>query len=224
MALIAWGVIGSGHTERYKIPEDGLSWPYEKTYMKFTSTLLITFTILSTITQAQPTLNDSIATARNQLVRKSMVTLGSWAVANIATGFILAGSTRGQTSYFWRMNGYFNLVNLGLAGMGYLNALKAANRKYSLADNVQGQAGIEKIYLFNFGLDLAYIGVGSYLYERANTASMRSQNSRDQLKGYGTSIITQGGFLLLMDGVLFLLHHQHSTRLYRKLQQLNINP
>jgi hypothetical protein len=191
--------------------------------MKFVETLLIAIKmLLATATQAQKSFNDSIATERNQIVKTSMMTLGSWAVANISTGFILAGSTHGQASYFWRMNGYFNLVNLGLAGMGYLNAVKASQKHYSLSDNVQSQAGIEKIYLFNVGLDLAYIGAGAYLYERANTTGIRSADSRNQLKGYGTSVMTQGGFLLLMDGVLFLIHHQHSVRLYRKLRQLDI--
>ncbi len=190
--------------------------------MKFAATFLVALNMhLATVTQAQKSYNDSIATERNQLVKRSMMTLGGWAVANISTGFILAGSTHGQASYFWRMNGYFNLVNLGLAGMGYLNAVKAAQKQYSLSDNVRGQAGIEKIYLFNVGLDLAYIGAGSYLYERASTTSTRSADSRNQLKGYGTSVMTQGGFLLLMDGVLFLIHHQRSVRLYRKLRQLD---
>lgn len=185
-------------------------------------TLPIALIFFVTLGRAQPTFNDSIATARNQLIKRSMLTLGSWAVVNIGTGFAIAPGTQGQTQYFWRMNGYFNLVNLGLAAMGYFNAVKAANKTYSLADNIRQQAAIEKIYLFNMGLDLAYIGVGAYLDERGNAIDIRTVKSRDQLKGYGTSVIAQGGFLLLMDGVVFLLHHHNTSRLYRKLEQLNL--
>jgi hypothetical protein len=42
--------------------------------------------------------------------------------------------------------------------------------------------------------------------------------SADQLKGYGTSIILQGGFLLLMDGAMILLHHRNTLRLRKKMR------
>ena len=40
------------------------------------------------------------------------------------------------------------------------------------------------------------------------------------LKGYGSSIAVQGGFLLLMDGVMIMLHHKNSIRLNNKLKNL----
>jgi hypothetical protein len=170
--------------------------------------------VVSLRTIGQDRFNDSIADARNGLVQKSMITLGSWALVNIGTGFPIAGSTSGETRYFWRMNAYWNFVNLGLAGMGYLNAIKAASRKYSFSDNIKAQNAIEKIYVFNFGLDLAYIAGGFYLRERGNSTS--TIKSMDEFKGYGTSIITQGVFLLVMDGVVYLLHHNNTIRAWAR--------
>ena len=147
-----------------------------------------------------------------------MLTLGGWATANIASGFIIAGNTSGETKYAWRMNGYWNFFNLGLAGLGYLRARKDALKTYSLIDNYDAQQAIEKLYLFNFGLDLAYIAGGAYLRERGMNSS--NIKSADQLKGYGTSIVVQGGFLLLMDGVMILIHHRNTLRVRKRFRQL----
>ena len=53
-----------------------------------------------------------------------------------------------------------------------------------------------------------------------NASNIKSQ---DQFKGYGTSIIVQGGFLLLMDGIVLSLHHKNSVRLNSKIKNLELN-
>ena len=169
---------------------------------------------------AQQSFSDSIAFSRNRTTEKAMIVLGSWAAVNISTGFILAGQTQGEAKYFWQMNAYWNLINGGLAIMGYLGARKAMAKKFGLAENQAAQLSIEKIYAFNFGLDLAYIATGFFLREKGINES--SQKSRDQLRGYGSSIAVQGGFLLLMDGVMIYLHHKNSIRLNKKLKSLEL--
>lgn len=150
-----------------------------------------------------------------------MITLGSWAAVNIVSGFIIAGQTQGEAKYAWKMNAYWNLINGGLAVMGYLNARKAMARKYGLAENESAQQSIVKLYALNLGLDVAYIATGLFLREKGmNTGN---QKSRDQLMGYGTSILVQGGFLLLMDGVLLSLHQKNSDRLNKKLKNLELS-
>jgi hypothetical protein len=169
---------------------------------------------------AQQNFNDSIALSRNRITEKAMIVLGSWAAVNIASGFIVAGQTQGETKYFWQMNAYWNLINGGLAVMGYLGTRKAMAKKYGFADNVAGQQSIEKLYAFNLGLDLAYVATGFFLREKGmNTGNLKTQ---DQLKGYGSSIIVQGGFLLLMDAVVLTLHHKNSVRLNKKLEHLEL--
>jgi hypothetical protein len=176
---------------------------------------------LSGFSIAQKNFNDSIAQSRNHTTRTAMITLGGWALANIASGFIIAGNAQGEARYAWRMNGYWNFINLGLAGMGYLNAVKAASRKYSFADNEEAQATLEKIYVLNFGLDVAYIAGGFYLRERG--LSVSTIKSADELRGYGSSIIVQGGFLLLMDGLMIRLHHKNTARMNKKLRQFDLD-
>jgi hypothetical protein len=187
--------------------------------VKKLSLLLFASTIcLSTF--SQQSFNDSIAYRRNYTTQKAMVVLGSWAAANIATGFIIAGQTHGEAQYFWRMNAYWNLINGGLAVMGYLGTRKAMQKKFGLAENEAAQMSIEKLYAFNFGLDLAYIATGFFLREKGiNSTSLKSQ---DQLKGYGSSIAVQGGFLLVMDGIMIWIHHKNSTRLNKKLRGFDL--
>ncbi|MFI5124302.1 MAG: DUF6992 family protein [Chitinophagales bacterium] len=169
----------------------------------------------------QPSFNDSLARSRNRITQNAMVALGAWATANIASGFIISSQTRGEAKYVWRMNAYWNFINLGLAGMGYLNARKSMKKKFGLADNLTAQQSIEKLYVFNLGLDLVYITGGFYLRERGN--SQTKIDSRDQFKGYGTSIAIQGGFLLLMDGVMIMLHHKNTIRLNSRIRRLELN-
>ena len=168
----------------------------------------------------QKNFNDSIADSRNHITETAMLTLGGWAAANIATGFIIAGQTQGETKYVWQMNAYWNLVNGGLAVMGYIRARQARSRKYGFSENESEQLSIEKLYALNLGLDLAYIATGFFLHEKGVNES--NLKSHDQLMGYGTSLVIQGGFLLLMDGVVLSLHHKNSVRLNKKLKSLEL--
>ena len=170
--------------------------------------------------QAQQLFNDSIALSRNKITKNAMIVLGSWAAANITSGFIVASQTTGETKYFWQMNAYWNLVNGGLAVLGYINARKALAKKYDFSDNVAAQGSMEKLYAFNLGLDLAYIASGFFLREKGINET--NSTSQDQLNGYGTSLIIQGGFLLIMDGIVLSLHHKNSLRLNKKLKNLEL--
>jgi hypothetical protein len=182
--------------------------------------ILLIILSLSGNAWSQQSFNDSIANSRNSITEKAMITLGSWAAVNITSGFIIAGQMQGESKYFWQMNAYWNLINGGLAIMGYINARKAMTRKYDLAENESAQLSIEKLYAINFGLDLAYIATGFYLRERG--LNNTNQKSRDQFTGYGKSIIVQGGFLLIMDGIVLSLHHKNSVHLNKKLKGLEL--
>jgi len=169
---------------------------------------------------AQKNFNDSIAQSRNGLTENAMITLGSWAVANITSGFIIGNNVNGEAKYVWKMNAYWNFINLGLAGLGYAGVRKMMSRNYDFAENYSAQQAMEKLYVFNIGLDLVYITGGFYLRERGwREADPDTQN---KFRGYGTSLIIQGGFLLLMDCVMYSLHHKNTRRMYDKLQKFQL--
>src|SRR5579863_4118 len=112
--------------------------------MKKISVLLMSLFLSGTVL-SQQSFNDSIAISRNNITEKAMITLGSWAALNIASGFIIAGQTQGESKYFWQMNAYWNLINGGLAIMGFINARKAMTRKYDLAENESAQLSMAKL-------------------------------------------------------------------------------
>lgn len=183
----------------------------------FLTTLILTVGLAL----SQPSFNDTLAQSRNRITQAAMLTLGAWATANIASGFVIASQVRGEAKYAWQMNAYWNFINLGLAGMGYINARKAMMKKFGLAGNLSAQQSIERLYIFNLGLDLVYITGGFYLRERGN--SQTKPASRDQFGGYGTSIAIQGSFLLMMDGIMIMLHHKNTLRLNSRVRRLELN-
>jgi hypothetical protein len=182
--------------------------------LKLIFILLVTL-VLGLYASAQLSFSDSIAVSRNHITRSAMITLGTWAVANIGSGFIIAGRTTGVTKYAWQMNGYWNSINLGLAGMGYLRSMKESTKSTSMLDVYEAQNKLEKIYYLNFGLDFGYIAAGLYIREKGLEAT--NLHMSNQLRGYGTSIIIQGAFLLLMDGTMILLHSRNTRRMSARM-------
>ena len=141
---------------------------------------------------------------RNDLNRKGLTVLGSWAGANLVTNGILLGNSSGSDKYFYQMNVYWNVVNGALAGLGVL-AAKKTQGNLSAFQTLEEQNSTEKTFLVNTGLDVAYVMTGVYLLEK----SKNSTDSQEMLKGYGQSVILQGGFLLLFDGVMYGVHRSH---------------
>ena len=141
---------------------------------------------------------------RNDLNRKGMTVLGSWAGANLITNGILLSNSSGSNKYFHQMNVYWNVVNGALAGLGVLGAKKKPEN-LSAFQTLKEQSNTEKTFLVNTGLDAAYVMTGVYLLEK----SKNSLENEDMLKGYGQSVILQGGFLLLFDGIMYGVHRSH---------------
>lgn len=133
-----------------------------------------------------------------------MTILGSWAGANLITNGILLSNSTGSDKYFYQMNVYWNVVNGALAGLGILGAKKNQGN-LSAFQTLEEQSSTEKTFLINTGLDAAYVMTGVYLLEKGKN----SVENQDMLKGYGQSVILQGGFLLLFDGIMYGVHRSH---------------
>lgn len=149
-----------------------------------------------------------------------MLVLGSWAAANIALSPILVSSSSGSEKYFHQMNGYWNGVNLVIAGLGYYNALKADPNGLSMSQSLKEQQKIENALLFNAGLDLAYIAGGFFLQERAKNNIANA----DRLQGFGQSLVLQGGFLFIFDIGYYLVQKNHGGKLFSLVDNLAIHP
>lgn len=154
---------------------------------------------------------------RLQTNKIGMLTLGSWALANIGTGAIAARQGSGSNKYFHQMNAYWNVVNLALAGFGYYGSATADPASFNLFSSMKEHYNMEKILLLNAGLDAAYIATGLYLTELAKNSTSQA----DRLKGFGQSIMLQGGFLLAFDTVLFFIHNSHVKQLKTILDNIS---
>lgn len=159
-------------------------------------------------------------TQRSKTDQRLMLTLGSWSAINmVGSGIGWATAGEGEARYFHQMNVMWNGVNLALAIPGYLKARKSTP-SLSLAQTVDEQHKTEKIFLFNTGLDVAYITSGFYL------RSLASSNASDanRLKGFGNSILLQGGFLFLFDITAYCIHNQHrKNKLTPVLDRLSLS-
>lgn len=143
------------------------------------------------------------------------LTLGGYALANIAVGSIAAGQSSGEAKEFHKMNVYWNLFNLGIAGAGLLGSRKRTADGETLADAVRQHENMKQILLLNTGLDVAYVIGGAYLRQRADT----HPDNADQLRGYGSSVMVQGGFLLAFDLVNYLIFKNRGDKQEKLLLQ-----
>ena len=156
-------------------------------------------------------------TQRHTTDKRLMQGLGSWASLNIlSSGIGWAVSDNQINKAFHQMNVFWNTVNLGLAIPGYIKA-KKGKTELSFAETIEEQRKTETIFLINAGIDLAYISSGILLKNR----SEQNMDKKNQLIGFGNSIILQGGFLLVFDWIAYGIHRKHArTRLNPLLRKI----
>jgi uncharacterized protein DUF6992 len=152
-----------------------------------------------------------------RITRNGMMVLGAWGAANTVAGAIGLASANGEAKYFHQMNLIWGVTNFAIAGATYIG-LKKKETKLSASQSAKQQSGIEKTFLINGGLDLVYITAGLYCLEKKKTAS-----NPDRYKGYGNSLLLQGGGLLLFDAVMYFTHVTHGKALYQLLDKLQFS-
>jgi hypothetical protein len=155
---------------------------------------------------------------RDSYTKKSLLVLGGWSAANIIGSAFATKTTNEEMRYFHQMNVQWNGINLLIAALGYWGANKKNTGKpTTLAGVLNRQSGVEKTYLLNLGLDVAYVTGGLYLTEKSKTNSNPAR-----FKGYGNAIMVQGGFLLLYDIVNYAIHRKHGKQLDKVLEKVEL--
>jgi hypothetical protein len=178
--------------------------------MKFyISVLILSIFLLGEQVLSQSLSHDWIQyeTGRLDINRKGMLALSGWAAANLVSGTIGWATAKGPTKYFFQMNTLWNIVNMGLGIAGYLGSVNADPSAMSASEIMKGYNSTQNLLIFNAGLDIAYIAVGAYLLERGKNAS----KNKNLFKGYGSSLIVQGGFLFAFDVVMFLVQKKFAN-------------
>jgi hypothetical protein len=185
--------------------------------MKKSAYILLLLLLTHGVRAQQNSLSD-LNQGRLKVQTTGMWVLTGWSVANLAYGGIAAARTEGSTKYFNRMNVYWNVVNLGIAAPSLISSLRKKNNlPTTLNESIEELHALEKTLLFNTGLDAAYLMSGLYLLERAKN----TPDKHDQFKGFGQSILLQGGFLLLFDVTNYLAlrkSHRKAAELLQNVQ------
>lgn len=150
--------------------------------------------------------------------KKGMYVLGSWAAVNVVWGAIGAATTTGTQKHFHTMNLGWGVINGGLAIFSIAGFKKEMAKTFTDGQTIHQQQGVEKLFLLNAGLDMAYMGTGAWIWERSKTATKRAE----ALEGYGQSLLMQGGFLFLFDGIMVLVHQSHGKQLKKAMENVEL--
>ncbi|HVV53919.1 MAG TPA: hypothetical protein VHC47_01255 [Mucilaginibacter sp.] len=151
---------------------------------------------------------------RVKITSNGMAILGGWGVANLGTGAIgWANSTTPESRYFYQMNLVWGAANFGAALLGYTGTQKHKKQSLTAAETIKEQERIQKIFFVNGCLDIAYLGTGLYLKLNGD-----SRNS-PEMKGYGESLLLQGGFLLIFDGLMYKSEKANGNKLHQFLEK-----
>jgi len=187
-----------------------------KNHLYIQTTVLI-FWLLTVAAYAQSDkLIQSFEQQRQDINKTGMLVLGSWAAGNILIGTYGSLKAKGEAKYFHQFNAMWNVVNLGIATFGYLNAVNSDPASMTNVEILKDYNSLQSFLLLNAGLDAAYIMTGFYLKERSKNSS-----SAERLKGYGNSLLLQGGFLLVFDVALYFIHQSNANiNLYPQLESL----
>ena len=117
-------------------------------------------------------------------LRQGMWALNGWATANMVSSIPRAFDSDATSKAYHQMNIGWNVINAGLATHALLSQKPIKPKRMA------------QIFWINAGLDILYMTGGYILRQRG----INTQNP--QWVGWGESIMVQGGFLFVFDGIM----------------------
>ncbi|MDQ6844498.1 MAG: hypothetical protein M3Z92_09125 [Bacteroidota bacterium] len=178
---------------------------------------ILSFVFVSNHCFSQLTAMNEFNNGRTKITKRGMEVLAAWGGANLIYSLASVGAANGSEKYFHKMNSIWGGVNFSLGAIGYF--ISNNPNGLSFSQSLRKQMTIEKIFIFNTGLDVAYITGGFYLKEKANDNSA----NRIRYKGYGNSVMLQGFALFIFDGIMYLVHQNHGKQLYKFSDKIKLN-
>lgn len=143
--------------------------------------------------------------------------LASWATLNVLVGGILAFTTKGEPAYVELMNMSWGVVNGGMAAFIYFHHQKEVEQPKTWLRQMDIQRHVEKAFLLNIGLDVAFIVGGVALHQHGQLPGLAYA---ELWRGFGTSVILQGAFLLLQDYIFYRLHLTNRKKIHPTWERL----
>jgi hypothetical protein len=162
---------------------------------------------------------DEFYLTSSKVNRTGMMVLGGWALGNMAYGGFSSLKYDDERKYFGQMNAMWNVVNAGIAGIA-LYQLHSTNISILTPEQmVNDHIKTQNLYLINAGLDILYMAGGLYMTH----ASKSSEKHQLRLKGYGQSVILQGGFLFTFDLVMYFIQRNHIGNFELPFQSMTLS-
>lgn len=146
---------------------------------------------------------------RADFSKKAMCVLGGWAVGNMAMSGLRLGHTEGVSKAYHQMNLGWNAVNVTIAAFGYWAAMRENPASYDLFTSINEHHKVDKMFLFNAGLDVGYMAAGAWMLEKSKTDTRNPQ----RWKGFGQAVAINGAFLFVFDLSAYFLHSPKITQL-----------
>lgn len=140
---------------------------------------------------------------RLRINQDGMSILLGWAAVNMGVGtagYFMADDPTWKA--FHQMNAGWNIVNAAIGTFGLASALGDNPAGYGLVETYRQSQQIQTILAVNLGLNVAYMVGGGFLWERG------LRKGSERAIGFGQSLILQGGFLFVFDGVLLYLQNR----------------
>ncbi len=148
-----------------------------------------------------------------------MKVLGTWGAVNTIAGISGAiAADNKEWRHFHQMNAVWGVVNMSIAGLGYLGAHRERNRELSADRALHRYESTKRLYLLNAGLDGLYIGTGAFLLSHS-----RNSDNPEMYRGFGKSLLLQGIGLLAFDATMFCAHQHQDKRWYKLLQGVSFS-
>ncbi len=180
----------------------------------------LSFALMAACTFAftQSNLLSSVNESRYDKQKLGMYVLGTWALGNIAVASIRMNQTTGEDKAFQQMQIGWSLINMTIATWGYFGTQNTDYLTWDTSQSVHEHYKMQKILLFNAGLDVGYMLGGAYLMERGK----REVKNAERLRGFGRSILLQGAFLFVFDVSLHTFLSSDNAKLKPILNQSSI--
>ncbi len=137
------------------------------------------------------------------ILNKHLALLGWWCFLNFFVGIPLLFYVDGWAWYFLLMNMTWAGINFGIVLLIFDHVFRRRFLKSNVFQRFEVQRHVERMLLFNIGLDIAYVFAGLWLKTLADVPGIAHP---ELWLGFGWSVILQGTFLFIHDNVFHFLH------------------
>lgn len=151
--------------------------------------------------QAQDSVYVKLDKQRRKINLNGMLVSGAWSLANAGwSSYSLFQKNDLKTKSFHEMNLGWSAINLVIFGLGARENYSKKNYPTNISEALKAHAKNRKIFKINAFLDIFYIATGAGMMVLSNS---ENKESNQKLQGFGTSVLTQGIYLLGFDSFMY---------------------